>query len=101
MTTRPLTKHIAVSVVLCVLAAGLVRALQARVQTETKAQDIETIDLRSWTDRKGRTLADVNQGHSMALVVLINPNCDTCAKAKNSINALRERAKRQAWGTTC
>ena len=98
MTTRPLTKHIAVSVVLCVLAAGLVTALQARVQTETNAQDVETIDLRSWTDRKGRTLADVNQGHSMALVVIVSPNCDTCAKAKNSINALRERAKKAGMG---
>ena len=94
MTTRPLTKHIAVSVVLCALAIGVSIALQPRAS----AQDAEIIDLRSWRDQKGRTLADVNQGHSMALVVLVSPNCETCAKAKNSIEALRERAKKAGMG---
>ena len=99
MTTRALTKQIAVNfVVLCALAAGFVIALQDRpalAQAGANVQDgAEIIDLRSWTDRKGRTLADVNQGHSMALVILVNPNCETCAKAKTSIDSLRERAKK-------
>jgi hypothetical protein len=34
----------------------------------------------------------------MALVLLVSPNCDTCAKAKNSIEALRERAKKAGMG---
>ena len=95
MTTRRLTKHIAVSfVILCALAAGMVTALQ----TPASAQDGEIIDLRSWSDQKGRTLADANQGHSMALVVLVSPNCDTCTKAKDSIEALRNRATKAGMG---
>jgi hypothetical protein len=95
MSTRPLSKHIAVSfVVLCLLAIAL-QDRPALAQTETSAQnEVEVVDLRSWSDRKGRTLADVNQGHSMALVVLVSPNCDTCAKAKNSIENLKARAEK-------
>lgn len=90
MSTRSLSKHIAVSfLALCLLGVGVI------VQAQTNVQDgVEVIDLRSWRDQRGRTLADVNQGHSMALVVLVNPNCDTCAKVKNSIENLRERAKK-------
>jgi hypothetical protein len=85
---------------LCALAAGFVFVLQSQtVHAQAVVQDgAEVIDLRSRTDRKGRTLADVNQGHSMALVVLVKPNCDTCAKAKDSIDALRERAKKAGMG---
>ena len=94
MSTRSLTKHIAVSfVVLCLLGVGLI------AQAQTNVQDgIEVIDLRFWIDQKGRTLADVNQGHSMALVVLVSPNCDTCAKAKSSIEELRASAKKAGIG---
>ena len=96
MSTRPFTKQIAISfVALCLLAVGFVTALPA----QTNLQDgIEVIDLRSWVDQKGRTLADVNQGHSMALVVLVSPNCDTCAKAKTSIENLRARAEKTGMG---
>ena len=96
MSSRPLKKQIAISfVVLCLLAVGFVTALPA----QTNVQDgIEVIDLRSWVDQKGRTLADVNQGHSMALVVLVSPNCDTCAKAKTSIENLRARAEKAGMG---
>ena len=90
MATHPLMKHIAISfVVLCLLGVGLI------AQAQTNDQDgIEVIDLRSWRDQRGRTLADVNQGHSMALVVLVSPNCDSCAKSKNAIEELRARAKK-------
>lgn len=90
MSSRPLLKHIAISfVVLCLLAVGQI------AQAQTNVEDgVEAIDLRSWRDQRGRTLADVNQGHSMALVVLVNPNCDTCAKSKPAIEALRENAKK-------
>lgn len=101
MKTRPIMKRIALGfAVLCLFAAGFVTALQdqpAHAEATTFQDGTalpEVIDLRSWRDRKGRTLADVNQGHSMALVVLVSPNCDTCAKAKDSIEALRERAKK-------
>ena len=92
MSTRPLTKQIAISFLgLCLLAVGFVTALRAQDGTEV-------IDLRSWRDQKGRTLADVNQGHSMALVVLVSPNCNTCAEAKNSIENLRQRAEKAGMG---
>ena len=52
----------------------------------------DTIDLRSWSDRKGRTLAEVNGGHSLALVAFITPNCDACLKTKDAMDSLRERA---------
>ena len=100
--TRRLTKQIAVSfVVLCALAIGLVIAVQARAHTETSLQDGQTqevIDLRWWTDRKVRTLADVNQGHSMALVIIVSPNCYTCTTQKGSIELLREHAKKAGMG---
>lgn len=96
MPTRPLKKPVVISfVVLCLLAVGFVTALPA----QTNVQDgVEVIDLRSWRDQEGRTLADVNQGHSMALVVLVSPNCDTCAKAKTSLENLRERTKKAGIG---
>ena len=94
MSTRPLMKLLAISfIVLCLPGIGLI----AHAQTNVK-DGAEVIDLRSWRDRKGRTLADVNQGHSMALVVLVSPNCDTCAEARNSIEPLRERAKKAGMG---
>ena len=90
MSTRSLTKHIAVSfVVLCLLGIGLI------AQAQTNVQDgIEVIDLRFWTNQKGLSLAHVNQGHSMALVVLVSPNCNTCAKSRNAMEELRESAKK-------
>ena len=96
MSTRPLPKQFAISfVALCLLAVGFVTALPA----QTNVQDgIEVFDLRSWRDQKGRTLADVNQGNSMALVVLVSPNCDSCTKAKTSLENLRERAKKAGMG---
>lgn len=94
MSTRALSKQIALSyVVLCLLAAGLIARAQTTVQDGS-----ETIDLRSWRDQKGRTLADVNQGHSMALVMLVSPNCDTCAQSKTAIEALRARAEKAGMG---
>ncbi len=95
-----LTKHIAISVVLCAFA--FVMPLQARVHSEATFQDgqtqAEVIDLRSWTDRKGRNLADVNQGHSLALVIIVSPNCYDCTTQKGSIELLREHAKKAGMG---
>jgi hypothetical protein len=52
----------------------------------------DTIDLKSWTDRKGRTLADVNGKQSLALVAFVAPNCDACLKSKDDMESLRQRA---------
>ena len=90
MSIRALTKLIAVSfVVVCVLGVGLI----AKAQT-TVGDGPGVLDLRWWLDREGRTLGDVNQGHSMALVVLVKPNCDACAKSRDAMEELRARAKK-------
>ena len=52
----------------------------------------DTIDLKSWSDRKGRTLAEVNGRRSLALVAFVTPDCETCAKTKDAMDSLRERA---------
>jgi len=52
----------------------------------------DTIDLLSWRDRKGRTLREVNGKRSLALVAFVTPNCDSCAKTKDAMQTLRERA---------
>ena len=102
--TRLLTKQIAVSlIVVCALAAGLLITFQTRAHAATNVQDGQTqeevLDLRSWTDQKGRTLADVNQGHSMALVIMISPNCYECTTPqKATIELLREHAKKAGMG---
>lgn len=88
------TKKSFVIVVLHALVIGVFLWSQART---IRAQDAgpavgETIDLTSWRDRKGRTLAEVNGGHSLALVAFITPNCDTCLKTKDDMASLRERA---------
>src|SRR5262249_53510661 len=51
-----------------------------------------TIDLKSWSDRKGRTLAEVNGKHSVALVAFVAPNCEACMKGKDDMESLRQQA---------
>jgi hypothetical protein len=93
--------------VLCVIAitTGLAISLQPRVHANTgidfltntpaNTQDGpavgEIINLFSWRSRSGRTLAESVKGHSLALVVVVNPSCDRCVSAKETLRALRER----------
>ena len=65
---------------------------QATVQDKNGPALGETIDLNSWRTRDGRTLAKVNEGHSLAMVLLVNPSCGTCISAKEDFRTLRERA---------
>jgi hypothetical protein len=51
----------------------------------------DTLDLSSMRTRDGRTLADVNKGHSLAMILLVSPSCGTCADAKEAFRTLRER----------
>ena len=51
----------------------------------------ETIDLRSFQTRSGVTLFDAMKQHSIALLVLVDPNCGTCTSVQDSLRALRER----------
>ena len=52
----------------------------------------DTIDFLSLKDRKGRTLKEANKGHSLALIMVVNSSCGSCAKAQEAVRALRERS---------
>jgi|GEM_PF-1442126 hypothetical protein len=54
----------------------------------------ETINLASFQSQKGRTLAETIKGHSLAMLVVIDPNCGTCATAKDSLRSLRDRVEK-------
>ena len=81
---------------LALVTGSLVWSQHRTVRAESITQDGpavgDTIDLLSWRDRKGRTLAEVNGKRSLALVAFVTPNCDSCAKTKDAMQALRERA---------
>lgn len=93
------TKKSLVLLVLHLVSGWIVWSHQPTVRAQTvqsTTQDGpalgETIDLLSWRDRRGRTLAEVNGKRSLALVAFVTPNCDSCAKTKESMQTLRERA---------
>ena len=52
----------------------------------------DVIDFLSLKDRKGRTLKEANKGHSLALIMVINPSCGSCASAKDAVKALRAQS---------
>ncbi|HEV8427971.1 MAG TPA: hypothetical protein VGQ41_08740 [Pyrinomonadaceae bacterium] len=54
----------------------------------------ETIDLLSFQSRSGQTLAQALKQHSLAMLVLVDPNCSTCISTKENIDALRERVQK-------
>ena len=64
----------------------------------TRAQDPasgpalgDTIDLLSFRTQKGETLAQAIKGHSLAMILLVSPSCQTCTVSKESLNSLKER----------
>lgn len=61
------------------------------VQDKTGPALGSTIDLGSWRTREGNTLAEAIKGHSLAMVLLVNPSCGTCTDAKDKFSTLRER----------
>jgi hypothetical protein len=54
----------------------------------------ETIDLTSLQSQKGRSLAEAMKGHSLAMLVLVNPDCVKCNQAKDSLRALQSRVEK-------
>jgi hypothetical protein len=90
------THPILFAVIFCLVAllAGSQRAQATleNVQDKNGPALGDTIDLSSWRTRDGRTLEKVNQGHSLAMILLVNPSCGTCASAKENFRTLRERA---------
>ena len=69
--------------------------------TQVKAQEVsagpavgETVDLLSFRSRSGQTLAEALKKHSLAMLVLVDPNCGTCTETKDSMEALRDRVEK-------
>jgi hypothetical protein len=53
----------------------------------------ETLDLTSFRSRSGRTLAETLKVRSLAMIVVVDPNCATCTPLKDSLRALRDRVE--------
>jgi hypothetical protein len=81
---------VALCLVVLFVTAGLAHAFN---QDPTVPATEEIIDLKSFQTRSGRTLAEVMKGHSLAMLVLVDPNCGACTEAKDSLRALRERVQ--------
>jgi hypothetical protein len=54
----------------------------------------ETIDLKSFQTRSGRTLYEAMRQHSLAMLVVVDPNCGTCASVQDTLRELRERVEK-------
>jgi type IV pilus biogenesis protein CpaD/CtpE len=54
----------------------------------------ETIDLKSFQTRSGITLWQAMRQHSIAMLVLVDPNCGDCANVQDTLRALRERVEK-------
>ena len=65
---------------------------QARAQSGPAVG--ETVDLLSFRSRSGQTLAEAVKTHSLAMLVLVDPNCGTCTTTKESMNALRDKVEK-------
>jgi len=78
-----------VALCLVVLCAGLAHAQDAAGPAVG-----ETLDLKSFQDRSGRTLFEAMKQNSVAILVLVDPNCGTCADLKDTLRALRERVEK-------
>lgn len=63
-------------------------------QTSTGPAVGETIDLKSFQTRSGRTLFEAMKEHSVAMLVVVDPNCSTCTNVKDTLRTLRERVEK-------
>lgn len=95
---RKKTNAIALFLLILILCAVAISSNSNRAQAGNALQNQagptlgENIDLTSWSTRDGRTLAQIIKGHSLAMVLLVNPACGTCAEARDGFRTLRDRA---------
>ena len=75
-----------VALCLVILSAGL-----AQAQESAGPAVGETIDLKSFQTRSGRTLFEAMKEHSVAMLLVVDPNCGDCTKVRDSLRTLRER----------
>ena len=54
----------------------------------------DTIDLKSFQTRSGRTLFEAMRQHPVAMLLVVDPNCGTCASVQDTLRALRERVEK-------
>ena len=93
MKFRSNRRHHRILIALCVLfASGVFANVNAQVSTGPAVG--ETLDLMSFRSRSGKTLAEVMKQHSLAMLVLVAPNCSACTATKDSMDALRERVQK-------
>ena len=82
---------VALSVIVFCVTAGLAHAA---AQDSAAASAGETIDIRSFKARSGRTLFEAMKEHPLAMLVVVDPNCGACTEVKDSLRALRERVEK-------
>jgi len=87
MTTSILKHKTIVALGLIVFCAGL-------AQAQSGPAVGETIDLKSFQTRSGSTLFEAMKQHSVAILVLVDPNCGTCASVQDTLRKLRERVEK-------
>ena len=77
-------------VALAVVAFCVTGGLTHATTQDPAGTATETIDLLSFKSRSGGTLAQVMKQHSLAMVLLVDPNCATCASSTDTLRALRD-----------
>ena len=84
---------VAILFVTALVTGSVVQSKSFEVQTQDQSGPAlgETINLASFQSRTGRTLAETIKGHSLAMVVLVNPACTTCTATKDTMRDLRTR----------
>jgi hypothetical protein len=84
-----LKQKLFITICLVVFCAGL-----AHGQDPAGPAVGETIDLKSFQTRTGITLWQAMRQHSIAMLVLVDPNCGDCANVQDTLRALRERVEK-------
>ena len=84
--------NIRISIGLCALFCLSGVFVQAKAQSGPAVG--ETVDLLSFRSRSGQTLSEAVKKGSLAMLVLVDPNCSTCTSTSASMDALRERVEK-------
>lgn len=81
-------------IVLGLCALFFVSGVFAQAKAQSGPALGETVDLLSFKSRGGQTLAEALKKHSLAMLVLVDPNCSTCTTTKESMDALRAKVEK-------
>lgn len=92
MKFSSISKHRRIVIGLC--AFFCVSGVFAQAKAQSGPAVGETVDLLSFQSRSGQTLAEALKKHSLAMLVLVHPNCSTCTTTKEGMDALRARVQK-------